>query len=91
MLNYKKKKGQVSDTMTWIIATLIIVVILLVFIWASSIISEARNVERFAKSRSLDEDSGEKIDWIGIKTSFAYEINNQNKVSIDKWIKENED
>ena len=41
MLN---KKAQVSETMTWIVATLIIVVVLIIFIFISSSFAKAKNL-----------------------------------------------
>ena len=39
-----QKKGQIGETMTWIVATLIIVFVLLVSIYVSSLLSKTKNI-----------------------------------------------
>lgn len=80
MLN--SKKAQVGESVTWIIATLIIVMILLIFIYASVILGKTKNIKRDIKI-----DSGNlSLDWIKIKTEIAYKFNSQNKNKISSWI-----
>jgi uncharacterized protein (UPF0333 family) len=86
----RDKRGQVSDTMTWVVATLIIIVILLVFIYASSVFAKAKGIGRFAKDVFSSGDYEVEVDWIKAKTSFAYRIIQGNKAMIDEWINENE-
>lgn len=91
MLNYKgrrKVKGQAGDTITWVVATIIIVVLLIFFIYVSSVLAKAKSVESFVKGIFSEKDIN-KADWISTKTSLAYEINDKNKQVIDKWIEEN--
>ena len=83
MLN--KKRGQVSDTITWIVATIIIVVILLIFVFASSVLANAKNLGPNLVSEFIG-DYEKKANWIDVKTEFAYEINLNNKNKIDVWI-----
>jgi len=92
------KRGQISDTMTWVVATLIILAILLVFIYASYVFAKSKSIGRFAKGVEgfvngifSSGDSNVEADWIKAKTSFAYKINQANKVLIEKWINENEE
>ena len=40
----KNKKGQVGETMTWIVATLIIIVVLTISIYVSSVLGEAKSI-----------------------------------------------
>lgn len=84
------KKSQVADTMTWIIATIIVVVILFIFILISSLLAKTKSIESFTKKLFSSDGSEEGVDWIGNKTSFAYGIDPSNKVYINKWINENE-
>ena len=80
MLN--SKKAQVGESVTWIIATLIIVMILLIFIYASVILGKTKTIKRDIKI-----DSGNlSLDWIKIKTEIAYKFNIQNKNKISSWI-----
>ena len=51
MLNNLQKKGQVAETMTWVVATIIIFVILAIAIYAASVMSKA--------NRTLDFNSNE--------------------------------
>ena len=87
MLN-KNNRGQLSDTMTWVVATLIIVVVLAVFIYASLLLAEAYKVISL-----VDVDlsgSEEKVDFVGEKNSLAFEKNNTNEIKIKRWLSENE-
>ncbi len=86
----RNKSGQLSDTITWIVATIIIVVILLIFIYASSLIAGVKEIERGSKVLIFGEGDKGDINWIDMKTSFAYAIDSQSKSDIDKWILENE-
>ncbi len=85
----RNRSAQVGETVTWIVATIIIVVILVVFIFISSKIAVLKNLGSNINSLSLGADS-ETYNWVAMKTSFAYLINSENKNIIDKWIKENE-
>lgn len=56
------KKGQVSDAVTWIVATVAIVVIMMFFIFAASLFSETKVVDKYKSSLfSSGEDLGEDI------------------------------
>ena len=69
--------------MTWIIATILIIVTLMIFIYASAFLAEIKIVDY--------KDSEKEVDWLEIKTSFAYSIKDDNKKIIDEWIEgENE-
>ncbi|MCK9595598.1 hypothetical protein M0R19_00205 [Candidatus Pacearchaeota archaeon] len=87
MLNYKLgKKGQVGETVSWIVATLVIVGILLIFIYFSTLIAKTKLIEL----RDFKFGSEEKIDLLSQKNSFAYNItNNKNKELIENILKEN--
>lgn len=63
--NYKfkfsSKKGQVGETITWVIATIIIVIVLVFFIFGASMMGSTKVLGKFkdslfSKSYSLDED-----------------------------------
>ena len=77
MLN--KKNAQISDTMTWIVATIIIVVILMIFIYASSILAKTKVVSYKGPEK--------EVDLLETKTSLAFSINDNNKNKIEEWIK----
>jgi len=87
MSNRKKiqisKKAQIGETMTWVVATIIIIVTLIIFIYVSSLLKEIRNI----KLPDLKIDSKEDVNWLEAKTSFAHSLaDNKNKKEIDKWI-----
>lgn len=83
MLRYNKNcKGQIGETLTWVIATLIIALILVLFIIASASLGKAKNL---ASNRNVDLGNS-KIDLIKTKTEIAYTLNNQNKNKIEEWI-----
>ncbi|MCK5149779.1 hypothetical protein KAJ87_02545 [Candidatus Pacearchaeota archaeon] len=86
MLN---KKAQLGETMTWIVATLIIIVILLIFIYVSSVLSGIKKIGISDLKFDLDE----KKDFISSKTTFAYlnkEISEEETKLIKNWIEEEE-
>lgn len=82
MLNNKKnKKAQVGEFLTWVIATIVLIVVLIIFIYASSILSATKYLKV-----NLSDDSGESVDWVTSKTQFAYTISSMNKNRIQGWI-----
>ena len=89
MLSKLKKRAQVSDTVTWVVATIIIIAILLIFIYISSVLSGENAVEKRSNSVLSGGNSAEAVDWIALKTSLAYNLNDKNKEAIDTWIGEN--
>lgn len=84
----KNKRAQLGETMTWVIATIIVVVTLIVFIYVSSLLKGIRDV----KIPDLKLDSNSDVNWIQSKISFAHSLDeDKNKEFIDNWIKEAED
>jgi len=80
------KSGQVGETVSWIVATLIILAILLIFIWISVLMAKVKTIG----IGNIQTDSGTKVDLLAQKTSFANQLaNNQNKEMIDNILKEN--
>lgn len=84
MLN---RRGQLSDAMTWVVATVIILVLLVVFVYASNILGKVNKIETGVKSLAKGEVE-ENIDFFYEKTKIAYKINDENKNQIDSWIEE---
>jgi len=88
MLRYKKieKEAQIGETVSWIIATLIIIGILIIFILVSSLLSNSKivrvgNVETDLKKTNL----------LTEKTSFAHQLTNyKNKDIIENVLKKND-
>jgi len=86
-LKKRGKRAQVGETMTWILATIVLVVLLLTFIYATSILADFKKVVNY-KAQEVEIKS--ISDLIVTKTSLAYLINDNNKNKINGWIKENE-
>lgn len=78
MLNYNNKRGQVGESISWVVATIILIVILIVFIYLSVLLSKTKSISISIKDSS--------VDWITAKTQFAYSLNSVNKNKIDIWI-----
>jgi len=79
---FRNNKGQVSETMTWVVASIIIIFLMVSTIYVSSLLG---------KNKSVDWDILDKAKedfWVGQKTSFALEINDNNKDKILDWANE---
>ena len=85
----KNKKAQISDTLTWVVATIIIVVILLIFIFVSSILAKAKDVSDDVGSKVVG-GYEKQANWIKTKTELAYAKKSDNKEVINEWIWETE-
>jgi hypothetical protein len=79
----RNKKAQLGETMTWIVATIIIVVILTIFIYSSSILAKVKIIN----FPDLKVDSAENV-WIETKTFLAFEFKDENQEIIENWIGE---
>ena len=81
MLN---KKAQISDVMTWIIATIAIIAILIIFVYASTILAQKTKV---IKIKSLTLDLDKEVDLLETKTSLAYlSASSEQKNIIDNYL-----
>jgi hypothetical protein len=78
------KRAQVGETLTWIIASIIILVVLVVFIYASVGLAKTKNIT--TRDIGSDELGAGNGDWINMKTSLAFSLNNKNKNIIERWI-----
>lgn len=91
MLNNFKlgKKGQVAETVTWVVATVIIVVTLIIFIFISSQVSKSTSWKEIkVEAQSFFLDNGEKITKrLDTKNNLALSINENHKDKINEWIK----
>jgi hypothetical protein len=75
------KKGQIGETITWAIATIVLVVILIIFIYASVALSKVKTLKTEIKANSAD-----TVNWINAKTQMAYSVSSANKNKIQIWI-----
>ncbi|MEK6881805.1 MAG: hypothetical protein AABY22_19460, partial [Nanoarchaeota archaeon] len=68
------KRAQVGETMTWVIATVIIILILTVFIFATSVIGKGKGVvsKKVSLIDASDNLNGKAGDFLVSKTFSAY-------------------
>lgn len=89
MLNYRKisKRGQVGETITWLVATLIIVGILIIFIFFSVLMSKSKVIAIGDVKTDLTKESKS----LDMKTFLAHQLaNNKNKEIIDNILKQDD-
>jgi hypothetical protein len=90
MLNYKNKnKGQVGQTVFWLIATLVIVVTLIIFIIVSISMSTIKDIKLLLSSNVKSDLNGQSQIFIQ-KTILAEELNDANQAQIEEILKQNE-
>ena len=83
-------KGQIAETITWVVATVIIFVTLVIFIFLSVSVSEAKNlsisgvVEKVGGFLISDDIKG--IERFKVKTIFASSLNDNNYEKIEGWL-----
>ena len=75
------KKAQVGGTITWFVATIIIILILLIAVYAAGILGKSKHF-------SFDSDEIGNIDsgWVDVKNDVAFEKDSSNKEKIEKWL-----
>ncbi len=69
MFNRRGKKGAIGATMTWVVATIIIFVILMVFLFAISYISKAKSIS-YGTRMIFQSPFEEHMDY-GVKKSYS--------------------
>ncbi len=91
MLDNKNKKAQIGEAMTWIVATMIIVVVLIFSIYASAKLAESKKIIHYVKG-FFSEEYERTDDLIMEKSIFSYFLAEDNKKEfIYDWIKEQEE
>ena len=76
------KRAQIGETMTWIIATIVIIVILIISIYISSLLGEAKSIIPY-------DDFDRENDLLMEKSVFAYFLSDKSQ-AIYGQIKEQE-
>jgi len=85
MLN---KRAQMSEIMMWIVATIIILSILLIFVYASSLLAQKTKI---IKAQDLKINLEEEVNSLDTKTLITYNLASESEKSIiDRWGVENE-
>lgn len=87
-INKRNKKAQVGETLTWIVATLVIIGTLLIFIYASIALAKVKSVNSGEVKTQIKQISTEDIDWIASKNQMAFSRNQENGNKIEVWINE---
>jgi hypothetical protein len=75
------KRGQVGETITWVVATIFLIAILLLFIYSAIAMAKAKSLKVDIKLSS-----GSSVDWVNSKTQMAYSISSANKNKIQMWV-----
>jgi hypothetical protein len=82
----KNKKAQVGETMTWIIATLVIIGTLLIFIYFSIALAKAKSADEGLVKTKAKELSKVDVNWVESKNEMGFARNSENKNKIEVWI-----
>ena len=82
MLDKKTKKAQVGDTIMWIISTIIIVVMLIIFVFGSSLLAETKSLLKY-REKIVSQESGFSYDLILSKSLYTYYFIDNVKVRKD--------
>jgi len=78
------KRAQVADTVTWVIATIIIVVMLFLFVLGSSLLSETKRITSYKSSLFSDKGSNSYSNVYLSKSLYSYHSvqGNKNKLPL---------
>ena len=82
----KNKKAEVGLTMTWIIATIIIVISISFFIFFADLLAKQSSLKTAIDKIGISGDF-EFSEWFKEKTILAFSLNTNNDGVIDSWIK----
>ncbi len=78
------KRGQIGETLSWVIATLVIIGILVIFIWISVLMSKVKTIG----IGDVRTDLGKESAVLNEKTALAHQLeNNKDKEIIDNLLK----
>lgn len=88
----KSSRGQIAETMTWVVATIIVVVTLVVFIFISVSLSNPNSLKNIA-SKTVESFTGDDVGDVSrlkIKSEFAFSLDERNKEVINNWLNDAE-
>ncbi len=88
-IKMKNKKAQIADTLAWVIATVIIVVLLVLFIFISSMLASGRVVKGEVRDSLFSKTVSDTTDLSLTKTLITYYTIKDNvvKKALDKELK----
>lgn len=79
------RKAQIGPTATWVVATLIIIIVLFIFLAISAVMSKSKAI----KTAEVKTDLGENSEQLSMKTNLAEQLTeNKNKAAVDKILGE---
>jgi hypothetical protein len=78
------KKATIGTTMTWIIATIIIIIILLVFLFGASLLAGFKKVQVAGGDLFVSSDYTLTDKWLNTKSAMAYLITSD-RGNAEKW------
>jgi len=86
--NFYNKRAEIGTTMTWVIATIIIVIMLLIFLLGASLLAKLKKTEVAGGNLFVTSDYMRTDKWLNTKTAMAYLITS-NKGSVENWAEKN--
>lgn len=86
---YSNKKADVGKTLTWLIATIIIVIVLILFIYASSFLGSLNSLKVSVKKLGISDEPLRTNLSINTKTAMAYVQTTSDKALVDAWLDKN--
>ena len=83
----RSRKGQVGETLTWIVATILVIVLLIFFIFGSSLLGKTKQVESFRPSLTSKQ-AFEGTDSFLKKSLFTYALTGSDteRLALDKYL-----
>ncbi len=82
----KNRKAQIAETLTWVIATIIIVFIISFSVYAAVLLGSAKIID----NSKIGISGAGSVNWIGEKNELAFEKNNNNQDAINAWLRESD-
>lgn len=80
----RNRSGQIGETATWIVATLIIIGTMILFILFSFLMSKTKAVG----AGDVKTDLGKNTERLSVKTSIAEQLNSQDKQNVENILNE---
>ncbi|MCA9487421.1 MAG: hypothetical protein KC516_00490 [Nanoarchaeota archaeon] len=70
MLN--NKKAQLGETLTWVVATILILVILFFFVFGSSLLGKTKDIKVYREKLTSISENSNNLDYFLSKTLYTY-------------------
>lgn len=76
------KKAQISDTMVWVVATIVIVFLITASVFLTTLLGKTKVLDKTEVYSTIGDSSA----WVSEKTDLALNRNDANKEKINLWI-----